>query len=257
MTNFESKRQIFWENFQEVLIENGEPFEIVFSEQNIFVKEKDLAIEFERNGIVLKNYGNGEERCFAFDADKTEISDYESIAENIIKEIAEYGNSKKEEAKMATELKQGVGTFGGKAREAYDRFCIEFNWDPSKGSAFAQQQRLYSTDATEEGYSVWFLAHSNLNDDSEGGIWKNTIYRKKSIYYNTIEERWDEKWENSKTGEGLHTDQTTRVTFVKLSNGKYTFLGVFKFDKIEEKYDGTGKRYWLKTYSLVSEQYPV
>lgn len=250
MTNFESKRQIFWENFQEVLIENGEPFEIAFSEQNIFVREKDLAVEFKRNGIVLKNYGNGEERCFDFDADKTEISDYESIAENIIKEIAEYGNSKKEETKMATELKQGISTFGGNAREAYDRLCREFNWDPSKRNDFAMLKPLYSIDATEEGYSVWFLAHSNLNG-TKGGIWNNKIYRKKSIYYNTIEERWDEP------NPGLYEDQTTRVTFVKLSNGKYTFLGVFKFDKIEEKYDGTGKRYWLKTYSLVSEQYPV
>lgn len=148
-------------------------------------------------------------------------------------------------------------TFGGSAQKAYERFCGEFGWDKRKSKFFMPMNLLYATNVTAEGYSVWFMTHSNL-EGGKASIWNNRIMKKHSKeYYDAIEEKWEESWEKPSIGQGLYTDQTTRVVFAKLRDGQYIFLGIFIPEEIVKKRDEeTGKVYWLKNYRLVSEQYP-
>lgn len=145
--------------------------------------------------------------------------------------------------------------YGRAAQPIYDECCRVFNWDSSKRHLFGRQQLLYSVNATPEGYSVWFLVHSNWTA-TKGGKWYNKIEG------DTIEEMW-----LSEKG-GLQ-DTSIRVTFAKMKTREYSFIGIYAPLKLEEKIITSdivtsnqgvvakaGESVWIKTYRLISDQYP-
>jgi len=150
-----------------------------------------------------------------------------------------------------TELVRNLNKpLGTAAQRIYDNCCDSLNWDETKRGRFGPQQKLYSVDATPEGYSVWFIAHSNWTDTGCKN-WQNVI----SGDCNIIRETWKEEYPKGVTGGGLRDDMTTRVTFAKRKGG-YVFLGVYKTSRdIEEKILSDGRKVWIKTYNLISETY--
>ena len=69
---------------------------------------------------------------------------------------------------------------GTKAIDTYDRCCSLFGFKRSLRGNFSMMQMLYAKYATDEGYSVWMLAHSSLNETYQqakksGRKWYNTI----------------------------------------------------------------------------------
>lgn len=133
---------------------------------------------------------------------------------------------------------------GSTAQSIYDACCCKFKWDRSQRSFFGKQQVLYAEGATPEGFSPWFLVHSNLTQ-TKGGNWSNKIYGA------TIEELW-------KTPQyGLYHDGTTRVTFAKTKSHGYVFLGVYKPVRVDEELLDDGRKVWIKVYSLIADSYPV
>ena len=147
-------------------------------------------------------------------------------------------------------------TYGTRAQAIYDDFCKKFGWDCTKSYLFGRQQILYAEKASPEGYSPWFLPHSNWTE-TKGGNWFNTIRG------DVIEEMWVEEQPR------MHYDKTTRITFVKKKSGEYVFYGLYNPIKVEEKkisediidrngvvLKKAGEKVWFKTYKLISSQYP-
>ena len=63
---------------------------------------------------------------------------------------------------------------GTSAKDAYTRYAKRYNWDLSKASNFAPRKLLYACAVTPEGYSPWFVAHSNfISADDSNGKWLN------------------------------------------------------------------------------------
>lgn len=113
-------------------------------------------------------------------------------------------------------------------------------------SNFEPRRLLYAKNATEERYSVWFLAHSNfISEEDTNGLWKNKF--KKDML---LEEWFPEAVR--KYEEELFCDQTKRVVFAKKASGKYYFMGIYEPVCLEEIEDD----YYVKTYKRVSTQYP-
>ena len=133
-------------------------------------------------------------------------------------------------------FKQSCGT---NSKEIYTRCCDRFGWDEEKRYLFGSQGRpLYAKGATPEGYSAWFISHSNLTN-TKGGSHTNTIVG------NFICEHWD------KEGEGLWDDKTTRAVFVKVDS-TYFFYGVYRFCQVDTSSDYTH----IKIYERIAENYP-
>ena len=113
-------------------------------------------------------------------------------------------------------------------------------------SNFEPRRSLYAKNATEEGYSVWFLAHSNfICEEDTNGLWKNEF--KKDM----LSEEWFSEAVR-KYKEELLCDRSKRVVFAKKASGKYYFMGVYEpveLEKIENNY-------YVKIYKKVSNQYP-
>ena len=55
-------------------------------------------------------------------------------------------------------------TAGTKAIDNYDKCCALFGFRSSLRGNFGPQRMLYAKNATSDGYSVWMLAHSSLNE---------------------------------------------------------------------------------------------
>ena len=142
-------------------------------------------------------------------------------------------------------------SYGNQAQAIYDEGCKVFGWKSSKRTDFARQKKLYSKNATDENYSVWFLCNSNLNG-LQNGIWQNKITN------NAIEEFWGENCY------GLKEDNTVRVTFAKTKSNGYVFIGLYKPVKVEKInlnepiYIKDKKLYggWIKFYERISDTYP-
>lgn len=134
--------------------------------------------------------------------------------------------------------------YGGSAQPIYDECCDRFGWDISRRYLFGKQQVLYAEGATSEGYSPWFLAHSNLTG-TKGGNWSNIILQ------DTIEELWETPQY------GLYHDETTRVTFAKTKSYGYVFIGVYKPIGVNEKILFDGSKVWTKTYKRIADTYPT
>lgn len=149
-----------------------------------------------------------------------------------------------------------TNSFGGKAQTIYDHCCESFGWDKSQRWAFGPQQILYAEGASPEGFSPWFLPHSNLSE-TLGGNWFNIVTE------NTVEELW------ITPKHGLHHDYTTRITFIKTKSNGYVFLGLYHPTKVEEKLldvdivnkkgliiKKAGEKVWIKHYELLDDIYP-
>ena len=148
---------------------------------------------------------------------------------------------------------KGVGT---RAQELYDTYCEKYGWDKTKRGLFGLRQILYAERATPEGYSPWFLPHSNLSN-TKGGNWTNIISNN-MVYETWMEEQY-----------GLYQDETIRVTFAKRKSGEYVFLGIYKPIKVEKKevseiiknrnseiIKQKGDTVWVKHYKRISMYYP-
>lgn len=155
-----------------------------------------------------------------------------------------YGGTKTMTPIIGNSLRRDMENgFGGSAQPIYDVCCERFGWPRSQRHLFGRQQLLYAEGATPEGYSPWFLAHSNLSE-TMGGKWSNRIS------FNTIEETWKERQYD------LYHDETIRVTFAKTKSFGYVFLGVYKPIKVDEKILSDGSKVWVKTYQRISDTYP-
>ena len=134
--------------------------------------------------------------------------------------------------------------FGYSARDAYRSVGRRYHWDMSLAESFGPQRLLYAKDATLEGFSVWFLAHSNFNEE-DNGIWRN------SFDGDYIREEWLNQ--NMLHHNKMILDHTVRVVFAKKKSGKYYFMGVYVLDNFEKNDDGNR----VKIYRRISTVYPV
>ena len=130
---------------------------------------------------------------------------------------------------------------GTNARKTYYSLAQKFGWDQREGRNFGWHTLNYANIATREGYSVWFLAHSNWTGTHTYGV-KNKISE-------TYMEQW---WMNSS-----HPVATTRkrLIFAKKDNW-YIFLGVFEFVGFERREYKDGKTYYVERFDMVSKSYP-
>ena len=140
-------------------------------------------------------------------------------------------------------------TAGTKAIDNYDRCCDLFGFKRHLRGSFASQKPLYAKNATQEGYSVWMLAHSSLNESyiqfrSSGRRWYN-----KFIDGDTIKEIWLNCSEYVE-------DNTIRITFAKSKQGNYVFQGVYKPIGAGWEDLNTGRKEWVRTFKRISKVYP-
>ena len=132
------------------------------------------------------------------------------------------------------------------AKRIYLSMVEKYGWEISCQGKFDKQQLLYVKRATGEGYSVWFVAHSNLvNKKDTNGKWKNEFQG------NCLIEKWLQEGKEQ-LGAALTQDNTIRVTFAKKSDGYYYFMGIYKPSKIENLDDGNT----VKIYERISSEYP-
>lgn len=136
---------------------------------------------------------------------------------------------------------ESMHAYGNVAQDIYKECCSYFGWDYSYAGYFAKRQILYATNVTPENYSVWFLPHSNLNE-SESDRWQNLV----SIDFNYIKEIWKDI---DSTFDMFFDNDTARVTFIKQSDNKYLFLGIYVCDYID--YEN-----YIKIYKRVDLTYP-
>ena len=131
--------------------------------------------------------------------------------------------------------------YGTAAKDIYEAGCNAFAWNSHESKCFGWQTPNYSEIATKEGYSVWFLAHSNWTDSDTAEV-KNRIFE-------TYMEQW---W-----AELNHPCSTSRkrLIFAKKDN-RYVFLGLFKFVGKERTEMHNNKIYHIERFDLISENYP-
>lgn len=134
--------------------------------------------------------------------------------------------------------------YGGSAQPIYDECCIKFGWDNSQRGLFGKQRGLYAENATPQGYSVWFLAHSNWTQTNVEN-WRNKILQE------TIEEVWLDPQYNS-----YLRDESIRVVFAKTKYYGYVFIGLYRSINVEAKILSDGSRVFIKTYQRISDVYP-
>ena len=131
--------------------------------------------------------------------------------------------------------------YGTSAKDIYDAGCEAFAWNQFESKNFGWQTPNYSEIATKEGYSVWFLAHSNWTET-------DTACVKNKIFDNYMEQWWTES---------DHPVSTVRkrLIFAKKDN-KYLFLGVYEFMGKQERKFVDGKIFYVKRFDLISKEYP-
>lgn len=132
------------------------------------------------------------------------------------------------------------------AQRIYMQLVKKYGWEIACAGKFAPHKLLYAKYATPEGYSVWFVAHSNLTSThNSNGKWINTFKQ------DCLLEEWLPDGMEYHGGE-LTLDNTLRVVFAKKKDGYYYFMGVYKSVSIEKKANGNP----LKTYKRISTEYP-
>lgn len=127
---------------------------------------------------------------------------------------------------------------GAKAKTIYEMCCKRYGFKQEYSGKFGLRQGLYAADATPEGYSVWFLAHSNWTG-TENGKWKNTIKPLERI----ITEQWNH------LDSRFYYDNGIRIVFAKNKNMRYVFLGIYKVK-------GSNISTRTKEYELMCTKYP-
>jgi hypothetical protein len=116
--------------------------------------------------------------------------------------------------------------YGRKAKDVYLKGCEYFGWDYSKLGSFCSQKLLFDKNCSREGFSVWFLPYSNLNNYRNSATnWIDFI----SSDFEKIKEVWKEM------DERFFTDDDIRITFAKQRNGQYLYLGVFQAKEFDEE----------------------
>ena len=137
---------------------------------------------------------------------------------------------------------------GTRAIDNYDRCCTLFGFKRALRGNFAQQKMLYAKYATREGYSVWMLAHSSLNESfNRNRRWYNIF-----VYPDIIREIWFNPSDISMSQE----DNSYRVCFAKNKEGLYVFQGIYEPQKIEWE-EVMGKRELVRTFKRISKVYPI
>lgn len=139
-------------------------------------------------------------------------------------------------------------TAGTKAIDNYDSCCSLFGFKKILRGNFAQQKMLYAKNATSEGYSVWMLAHSSLNESFN----KNKRWYNLFVYPDIIREIWFNPSDISASQE----DYSYRVCFAKNKHGMYVFQGIYAPQKIEWE-DVFGKKELVRTFKRISLVYPI
>lgn len=137
---------------------------------------------------------------------------------------------------------------GTRAIDNYDKCCELFHFKSVLRGSFAPQKMLYARNATPEGYSVWMLAHTSLNEKfSDNNRWFNFVEPNGTIR---------EVWFDSSDANMSQKDFSYRVCFIKQRSGLYEFQGIYKPEKQawEELH---GKLELVRTYVRVSDSYPM
>lgn len=139
---------------------------------------------------------------------------------------------------------------GTKAYDIYLNRCKTDGWNIYKRGKFSMMQSLYDSNATKEGYDVWFVANNNTMTTAQKvkGNWYNVIHE------NGIEECWREKYA---AGMDIHSDmKNKRVTYIKTKYG-YVLAGIYQpTGKIEIK-DIEGEQFLVKSYVKIADNYPM
>ncbi|MBQ8140930.1 MAG: hypothetical protein IJ038_04455 [Clostridia bacterium] len=131
-------------------------------------------------------------------------------------------------------------------RQSAFRFC--FAEIGGKYTPFTYRKMLYAKYATKEGYSVWMLAHSSLNESfNRNRRWYNIF-----VYPDIIREIWFNPSDISMSQE----DYSYRVCFAKNKEGLYVFQGIYEPQKIEWE-EVMGKRELVRTFKRISKVYPI
>ena len=129
--------------------------------------------------------------------------------------------------------------YGSKAKDIYCEGIRIFGWDYSKLGYFYPQKLLFDKNCSKEGYSLWFLPYSNLNNrKNPKANWRDFI----SNDFATIKEYWVE------IDDRFYNDEDIRITFASQKNGQYLYLGVFQAKERDE--DNS-----CKTYYKIEEDY--
>lgn len=137
---------------------------------------------------------------------------------------------------------------GRKAIENYDKCCELFHFKSVLRGSFAPQKMLYARNATPEGYSVWMLAHTSLNEKfNDNNRWFNYVEPNGTIR---------EVWFDPSDANMSQKDFTYRVCFIKQKSGFYEFQGIYKPEK-QTWEEIHGKLELVRTYIRVSDVYPV
>ena len=131
-------------------------------------------------------------------------------------------------------------TYGKKALSIYENACRYLAFNPQKKVSFNPMQILYAESCTPDGYSVWMLPHSNLNNECNG-IWANFFDTECGIL------QFDLKNWHYIIGE-------KRLAFMKQKDKNYVFMGIYQLTEVKKDYPDKGIT--LEVYSLISKDYP-
>ena len=130
--------------------------------------------------------------------------------------------------------------YGTNSLTIYNDCCRWFDWDINQSYNFGRQGvPLYAKSASVEGYSPWFISHSNLTSTKVGN-WSNEFVD------DYIYEAWDI------ADERMWNDKTTRIVFAKIGT-KYLFYGIYDFEEIQHKENGK----YIRVYKRSHKIYPV
>ena len=132
--------------------------------------------------------------------------------------------------------------YGKSAYDIYCELCEKYDFKDVLNTIFLPQRPLFAEYATTpENYDVWFMAHSNWNG-SNTTLWDNEI---KGNGEYIVEQFIGSSFEYQRFG----NPKNNRVTFVKMSDGQYAFLGIYQLIKN----DSLRK---VRVYERISEVYP-
>lgn len=136
--------------------------------------------------------------------------------------------------------------YGTVAQDIYINCCKEFGWDEEQKEKFGEQNVLYAKEATQEGFSPWFLAKHNWNEPVEKiEDMQGRCFMRYHDSGGDIAEFWLEPPED------FYSDWTGRIVFANSENG-YVFLGECMPSEIRERIID-GKRIYEKSYKILNE----
>ncbi|MBR4013534.1 MAG: hypothetical protein IKJ00_04480 [Clostridia bacterium] len=209
-------------------------------------KENSIVVEFcdgyiELDFLEFDNSNNANAPV----AISKNVSSYIQKKINNLCKSNQYRRNNMEEKKV---LSFGFSA-GTRAIDNYDRCCSLFGFKRSLRGNFGQQRMLYAKNATQEGYSVWMLAHSSLNESfNRNRRWYNIF-----VYPDIIREIWFVPSDISASQE----DHSYRVCFAKNKNGEYVFQGIYEPQKIDWEKAPDGKTELVRTFKKISQIYPM